>query len=64
MKYSVHRLDVAMESAEETLERFLNELEGELVSIIPNYARTSLFQIYGLSRKIDFLLTVERLPGD
>jgi len=60
MKIKVHRLDVDMESTRETLEHFLNELEGEVVSIIPNYARTSLFQIYGLSRKIDFLLIVEK----
>ena len=60
MKIKVHRLDVDMKSVRETLERFLNELEGEVVSIIPNYARTSLFQIYGLSRKIDFLLIVEK----
>ena len=60
MKIKVHRLDVDMESTRETLEHFLNELEGEVVSIIPNYARTSLFQIYGLSRKIDFLLIIEK----
>ena len=60
MKIKAHRLDVDMESARETLERFLNELEGEVVSLIPNYARTSLFQIYGLSRKIDFLLIIEK----
>ncbi len=31
-----------MESGQETLENFLNGLKGEVVSIIPNYARTSV----------------------
>jgi len=42
------------------LESFLNELAGEVISIIPNIKRTTLAQIYGTSRKIDFLLIIER----
>ncbi len=59
MSYNVHRLDITLESDHQRLEEFLNSLEGEVVSIIPNYARTSLFQIYGATRKVDFLLIVE-----
>jgi hypothetical protein len=43
------------------LEQFLNSLKGEVVSIVPNVANTTLLQIYGGSRKIDFLLIVEKV---
>ncbi len=61
MRYKVHRLEINMENDPFELERFLNNLNGEVVSIIPNIARTTLVQIYGGSRKIDFLLIVEKL---
>ena len=61
MKYKVHKLEIDMASDQEKLEQFLNKLSGDVVSIIPNIAKTSLLQIYGLTRKIDFLLIVEKL---
>lgn len=60
-KYKVHRLDIKMDEDQEKLEQFLNDLEGEVVSIVPNIAKTSLFQIYGITRKVDFLFVVEKL---
>jgi len=60
MAYRVHHLEIDLERDEHKLEDFLNRLEGEVVAIVPNVRRTSLGQIYGLSRKIDFLLVVER----
>lgn len=42
-------------------EEFLNGLSGDVVAIIPNVRKTTLAQIYGVSRKIDFLLIVERV---
>ena len=60
MKYRVHHFSISMESDQNKLEQFLNNLEGEVVSIIPNIKKTSLFQIYGISDKIDFLLIVEK----
>ena len=60
MSYKVHRLDIHMEADASKLEAFLNELDGEVVSIIPNVRKTTLAQIYGATRKIDFLLIVER----
>jgi hypothetical protein len=60
MKYSVHRLDVKSDMKEK-LEQFLNKLEGEVISVIPNYAKTTLFQIYGISSKIDFILIIEKV---
>lgn len=60
MKYKIHRLDIRMEHDQSKLEEYLNNLKGEVVSIIPNYAKTSLLQIYGISSKVDFLLIVEK----
>ena len=60
MKYRVHRLEMKIEKDQSKLEQFLNNLEGEVVSIIPNITRMSLLQIYGGSTKVDFLLIVER----
>ena len=61
MRYKVHRLEIKMESDQSKLEQFLNNLEGEVVSIIPNIKKTTLFQIYGVTRKVDFLLIIEKI---
>ena len=61
MKYKVHKLEIDMENDPLKLEKFLNDLKGEVISIVPNVARTTLLQIYGGSRKIDFLLIVEKV---
>ncbi|MFC2027964.1 hypothetical protein ACFLU3_04690 [Chloroflexota bacterium] len=61
MKYKVHRLEIEMEKDQSKLEQFLNSLEGEVVSIIPNVRKTSLSQIYGITSKVDFLLIVEKI---
>ncbi len=61
MKYKVHRMEINMEKDQAKLEQFLNELHGEVVSIIPNIAKTTLFQIYGATRKINFILIVEKI---
>ncbi len=60
MNYKIHRVDMDMERDQLMLEKFLNSLVGEVVSIIPNIKKTTLSQIYGISRKIDFLLIVEK----
>jgi len=59
MKYRVHQLEVKKESAQEKLERFLNQLEGEVLSIVPYVAPT--FQGMGATAKVDFLLIVEKV---
>ena len=60
MSYVVHKFKVNMEEGPDALEAFLNGLTGEVVSIVPNEARTTIFQIYGFTRKVDFLLIVEK----
>lgn len=61
MKYKVHRFDVHMKTDQQNLENFLNSLKGEVVSIIPNNMNMSFLQIYGVTRKINFLLVVEKI---
>ena len=58
MKYQVHRLEVNEGSVQEKLERFLNQLEGEVLSVIPYTIPT--FQGMGATSKVNFLLIVER----
>ncbi|RLD42122.1 MAG: hypothetical protein DRI89_08060 [Bacteroidetes bacterium] len=60
MKYKVHKFDIHMEDDQMKLEDFLNRLQGEIVAIIPNNKKVTLAQIYGVSRKVDFLLIVEK----
>ena len=60
MKYKVHRFDINMEKDSQRLEDFLNNLKGEVVSIIPNNQNLGLPQVMGLARRIDFLLIVEK----
>ncbi len=59
MNYKVHRLDLKMEKEREKLEAFLNNLEGEVISIVPNVKPT--FQGMGATAKVDFLYIVERV---
>ena len=58
MKYRVHRLEVKKDTAEERLERFMNQLEGEVLSVFPYISLT--FQGMGATAKVDFLLVVEK----
>ena len=61
MKYKVHRFDIDMTKGSDKLEEYLNSLKGEIVAIIPNIKKTTLAQIYGVTKKIDFLLIVEKI---
>ncbi len=59
MNYKVHRLEVNRDNIHEKLELFLNNLNGEVISILPNIRPT--FQLMGATAKIDFLLIIERI---
>ncbi len=56
MKYRVHRLDVSMTRDQVRLEQFLNNLDGEVIAIIPNITIQTVW-----SPKVDFLLIVEKV---
>ena len=55
-RYRLHRFDIRMTTDSNRLEDFLNNLEGEVVAIIPNVA----FAFFWVHR-VDFLLVVEKL---
>ena len=61
MKHKVHRLDVKSDNMQEKLEIFLNELDGEIIAVIPNVKPT--FQLMGATAKIDYLLIVEKVDA-
>jgi hypothetical protein len=56
MKYKVHRFDLKMTTDQYELEKFLNNLAGEVVAIIPNVALSVFW-----AHKVDFLLIVEKV---
>ena len=58
MKYRVHRFEIDMAKDQGKLEQFLNNLEGEIVTIIPNV--TPKFTPGGMGAKVDFLLILEK----
>ena len=55
--YQVHRFDLKMTKDKGNLERFLNSLEGEVVSVVPNITMRAFWV-----HVVDFVLVVERLP--
>jgi len=59
MRYRVHRFEVKKDAVQEKLELFLNQLEGEVLSIVPYVSPT--FQLMGATSKVDFLLVVEKV---
>ena len=54
MKYRVHHFSIRMTGDQQKLEKFLNSLEGEVVSIIPNVTPFP-------ATFVNFLLIVEKL---
>jgi hypothetical protein len=58
MKYKVHHFKINMSEDEHRLERFLNNLSGDVVSIVPNVK--PVFRPMGATAKVDFLLIIER----
>jgi len=59
LKYRVHRFEIRMSQDQERLEEFLNGLEGELVTIIPNVRPH--FTMGGMGARVSFLYIVEKL---
>ena len=59
MKYKVHQFEINMEEDRERFESFLNSLEGEVISIVPNVKPT--FQLMGATAKVNFLFIVEKI---
>ncbi len=58
MKYRVHRMDVTENNMQERLERLLDELEGNIIAVIPNVH--PIFKPFGATARVNFLLVVEQ----
>ena len=59
MKYKVHRIDVNRDNMQDKLDKFLNGLDGEVISVFPNVKPT--FMMLGGTAKVDYLLIVEKV---
>ena len=59
MQYRVHRLKVDRDDMVEDLDRFLNALAGEVVSVFPNIKPT--FKPMGATAQVDYLVIVEKV---
>jgi hypothetical protein len=56
-KYKVHKLDIKIAKEQDRLEQFINSLEGEVISILPDTKPFFLF--YGA--RVDTVFIVEKL---
>jgi hypothetical protein len=63
MKYKVHLFQIKGENVLYELEQFLNDLVGEVITIIPKIKKLSLAQIYGVTERVDYLLIVEKISN-
>jgi hypothetical protein len=59
MTYKVHKFHVSKEINELDLERYLNEIKGEVISVIPNIVPK--FHMMGATAGYDYLLIVEKI---
>jgi len=60
-KYKTHRFSIGGDRWEDELETFLNGLEGEVISLLPVIKNLSLPQLYGVTKRVDHLLIVEKI---
>ena len=59
MKYKVHKLNLKLSKESEMLENFLNNLKGEVISIIPDVKNFFLF--YG--SRVTSVIIVEKIKS-
>jgi len=60
-RYRVHRLDIDMSKEQDKLEQFLNNVEGEVISVIPSV--TPKFTPGGMGARVNSLLIVEKVAS-
>ena len=60
-RYKVHRFEIKGDDIYLKLEKFINSLKGEIISILPNIKKGRLPQFYGVTGKVDNLIIVELL---
>ena len=59
MKYKVHHFNIRMRRDKEKLQGFLNSLEGEVISIVPNVTFGPFFLPV-----VNFLLVTEKIKSE
>ena len=57
-RYNVHRVDVRMSRDQDRFEQFLNSLEGEVVSVIPNVSPSWTFG--GMGARVHYFWVIEK----
>jgi hypothetical protein len=63
VKYKVHVFKISGGNDVYELERFLNNLDGEVISIISEIKGMTLPQIYGVTGRVHYLLIVEKIAN-
>ena len=58
-KYKVHRVDITMSRDQLWFEQFLNNLEGEVVSVIPNVSPS--WTLGGMGAKVRYFWVIEKI---
>ncbi|MDM8534788.1 hypothetical protein QUF55_08835 [Clostridiaceae bacterium HSG29] len=61
MSYTVHKYNVNKNIDVSNLEKFLNQLSGEVVSIIPNIIPK--FHLMGATCGYDYLVIIEKIAA-
>jgi len=59
MTYKVHKFHIEKDIDEILLERYLNDLQGEVISIIPNIVPK--MHMMGATAGYDYLMIVEKI---
>ena len=57
MKYKIHKLNIKLDKEQNVLENFLNNLQGEVISIIPDVKTVLL--CYGA--KVRTIIIIEKI---
>ena len=61
-RYRVHRVDIRMRTDQIRFEQFLNNLEGEVVSVIPNVSPSWTFG--GMGARVNYFWVIEKAKQD
>ena len=58
-RYKVHRVEIRMRRDQDRFEQFLNSLEGEVVSVIPNVSPSWTFG--GMGARVHYFWVIEKV---
>jgi hypothetical protein len=61
-RYKVHRVDIRMRTGQDKFEQFLNNLEGEVVAVIPNVSPSCTFG--GMGAGVHYFWIIEKMKQD